>query len=133
SIDTGAGLERVTSVLQGVASNYDTDLFTGILAKAAEVAGTNYGKNPDKDTSLRVIADHARCTAFLVADGVFPGNTKREYTLRRIFRRAVRHGKLLGIERPFMHEVCLQVVADMSALYPELAQHQSTIASMAQA
>jgi len=131
SIDTGAGLERVTSVLQGVRSNYDTDLFTGILAKAAALAGKTYGKDPDADTSMRVIADHARCTAFLIADGVFPDNTGREYVLRRIFRRAVRHGKLLGIERPFMHEVCLQVVAEMAAQYPELAQHQQTISNVA--
>ncbi|MBC7974364.1 MAG: alanine--tRNA ligase [Myxococcales bacterium] len=131
SIDTGAGLERVTSVLQGVRSNYDTDLFTGILAKAAALAGTTYGKDAEADTSLRVIADHARCTAFLIADGVFPDNTGREYVLRRIFRRAVRHGKLLGIERPFMHEVCLQVVADMAAHFPELAQHQTTISNVA--
>jgi len=130
SIDTGAGLERVTSVLQGVRSNYDTDLFTGILAKAATLAGTTYGKDPEADTSLRVIADHARCTAFLVADGVFPDNTGREYVLRRIFRRAVRHGKLLGIEQPFMHEVCLQVVAEMGAHYPELAQHRTTITNV---
>ncbi len=131
SIDTGAGLERVTSVLQGVRSNYDTDLFTGILAKAAALAGTTYGKNPDADTSLRVIADHARCTTFLVADGVFPDNTGREYVLRRIFRRAVRHGKLLGIEQPFMHEVCRQVIAEMGAHYPELVQHATTIANVA--
>jgi alanyl-tRNA synthetase len=131
SIDTGAGLERVTSVLQGVASNYDTDLFTGILAKAAAIAGITYGKDAESDTSLRVVADHARCTAFLIADGVFPDNNGREYVLRRIFRRAVRHGKLLGIDRPFMHEVCLQVVAEMAAQYPELAQHQTTIANVA--
>jgi alanyl-tRNA synthetase len=131
SIDTGAGLERVTSVLQGVASNYDTDLFTAILAKAAALAGTSYGKDPDADTSLRVIADHARCATFLIADGVFPDNTGREYVLRRIFRRAVRHGKLLGIDRPFMHEVCAQVIAEMGAHYPELAQHRTTIANVA--
>jgi alanyl-tRNA synthetase len=131
SIDTGAGLERVTSVLQGVSSNYDTDLFTGILAKAAALAGKTYGKDPDVDTSLRVIADHARCAAFLIADGVFPDNNGRQYVLRRIFRRAVRHGTLIGIDRPFMHEVCLQVVAEMAGHYPELAQHQTTIANMA--
>ncbi|HEY6177030.1 MAG TPA: alanine--tRNA ligase [Kofleriaceae bacterium] len=131
SIDTGAGLERVTSVLQGVRSNYDTDLFTGILARAAALAGTTYGKSAESDTSLRVIADHARCTAFLIADGVFPDNTGREYVLRRIFRRAVRHGKLLGLEQPFMHEVCQQVVAEMGGQYPELVQHQTTIANVA--
>jgi alanyl-tRNA synthetase len=131
SIDTGAGLERVTSVLQGVASNYDTDVFTSILGKAAALAGTIYGKHAETDTALRVIADHARCTAFLIADGVFPDNTGREYVLRRIFRRAVRHGKLIGIQRPFMHEVCLQVVAEMSDHYPELAQHSATISNVA--
>jgi alanyl-tRNA synthetase len=131
SIDTGAGLERVTSVLQGVRSNYDTDLFTGILAKAASLAGKTYGSDPDADTSMRVIADHARCATFLIADGVFPDNTGREYVLRRIFRRAVRHGKLLGIDRPFMHEVCLQVVEEMAGPYPELRQHQQTIHNVA--
>ncbi|HEY0192771.1 MAG TPA: alanine--tRNA ligase [Kofleriaceae bacterium] len=131
SIDTGAGLERVASVLQGVASNYDTDLFTAILARAAELARVTYGKSTESDTSLRVIADHARCTAFLIADGVFPDNTGREYVLRRIFRRAVRHGKLLGIDQPFMHEVCMQVVAEMGAQYPELVQHKTTIWNVA--
>jgi alanyl-tRNA synthetase len=131
SIDTGAGLERVTSVLQGVGSNYDTDLFTGIVAKAAKIAGLTYGEDAERDTSLRVIADHARCTAFLIADGVFPDNNGREYVLRRIFRRAVRHGKLLGIDKPFMHEVCQQVVAEMGGHYPELVQHQTTIGNVA--
>ena len=121
SIDTGAGLERVTSVLQGVKSNYDTDLFTGILAEAAAIAGITYGQDPDKDTSLRVIADHARATTFLIADGVFPDKVGREYVLRRIFRRAVRHGKLLGIEQPFMHRVCTRVIEEMKAAFPELA------------
>jgi alanyl-tRNA synthetase len=131
SIDTGAGLERVTSVVQGAASNYDTDLFTGILATAAELAKKTYGKDPDSDTSMRVIADHARCSAFLIADGVFPDNTGRNYVLRRIFRRAVRHGKLLGIEQPFMHEVCARVVEEMSAQYPELRDRQTTIKNIA--
>ncbi|MGE0867961.1 MAG: alanine--tRNA ligase [Kofleriaceae bacterium] len=130
SIDTGAGLERVTSVVQGVKSNYDTDLFTGIIATAAEIAGKRYGADPDSDTSLRVIADHARCSAFLIADGVFPDKNDRSYVLRRIFRRAVRHGKLLGIERPFMHEVCERVIAEMGAQYPELVERKSLIAEM---
>ena len=127
SIDTGAGLERMTSVVQGVNSNYDTDLFTGILATAAELAKTTYGADPEVDTSLRVIADHARCSAFLIADGVFPDKTGREYVLRRIFRRAVRHGKQLGIDRPFMNEVCMRVVAEMGSVYPELVAHKATI------
>ena len=127
SIDTGAGLERVTSVLQGVQSNYDTDLFTPLIARASEIAGVKYGAAPDSDTSMRVIADHARASAFLIADGVFPDKTGREYVLRRIFRRAVRHGKLLGIERPFMHEVCAAVVERMGEAYPELRERAKVI------
>ena len=131
SIDTGAGLERVTSVIQGVKSNYDTDLFTSIIQTAAELSGKTYGKDPEHDTSMRVIADHARTTAFLIADGVQPDKGEREYVLRRIFRRAVRHGKLLGIEQPFMHEVCMKVVNEMGMQYPELVERQSTIRSVA--
>ena len=130
SIDTGAGLERVTSIIQGVRSNYDTDLFTGILAEAADIAGVRYGAGGDADTSLRVIADHARASAFLIADGVLPDKTQREYTLRRIFRRAVRHGKLLGITEPFMHRVCARVIAEMSGQFPELAERAATIADV---
>ncbi len=122
SVDTGAGLERMSSVLQGVRSNYDTDLFTGILATAAELAKVTYGADPEKDTSLRVIADHARASTFLIADGVFPDKTTREYVLRRIFRRAVRHGKRLGIGEPFMHKVCARVIDEMKGQYPELAE-----------
>ncbi len=130
SVDTGAGLERVSSVLQGVASNYDTDLFAGILATAGDLAGVRYGADPARDLSLRVIADHARASTFLVADGVFPEKTTREYVLRRIFRRAVRHGKLLGITEPFMHRVCARVVDEMKDVYPELAARASTIESV---
>src|SRR5690606_17499067 len=127
STDTGAGLERVTSVLQGVSSNYDTDLFTPLLAAAAEICGKRYGDSPDADMSMRVIADHARATSFLIADGVFPDKTGREYVLRRIFRRAVRHGKLLGIEEPFMHRVCAAVVDRMGEAYPELRERARII------
>lgn len=127
SIDTGAGLERVSSVLQGVASNYDTDLFLPILAETAAIAGVKYGDNPETDTSLRVIADHARCSSFLIADGVFPDKGQREYVLRRIFRRAVRHGKLLGIKQPFMHQVCGRVIAEMGGTYPELVERKAVI------
>jgi alanyl-tRNA synthetase len=132
SVDTGAGLERVTSVVQGVKSNYDTDLFTGILSLAAELAGKKYGADADADTSMRVIADHARCSAFLIADGVFPDKTGREYVLRRIFRRAVRHGgKLLGIKQPFMHLVCSRVVDEMGAQFPELVERRQMIKDVA--
>ncbi len=131
SIDTGAGLERLAAVLQGVASNYDTDMFAPIIATAARVSGKTYGASDEHDTSMRVIADHARTTCFLIADGVFPENTGREYVLRRIFRRAVRHGKMLGIEQLFMHEVCATVIAEMSDVYPELAQHADIIDRLA--
>jgi len=131
SIDTGAGLERVASVLQGVKSNYDTDLFAGILATAAELAGTRYGADPSTDTSLRVIADHARASTFLIGDGVFPDKTGRDYVLRRIFRRAVRHGKLLGIEEPFMHRVCARVIDEMAPAFPDLVTRATVIHEVA--
>jgi alanyl-tRNA synthetase len=127
SIDTGAGLERVSSVLQRVGSNYDTDLFRPLLETAAELARKRYGEDAEADVSMRVIADHARATAFLVADGVFPDKTDKEYVLRRIFRRAVRHGKLLGIEEPFMHRVCARVIEEMKGAYPELAERATVI------
>ncbi|HTJ42340.1 MAG TPA: alanine--tRNA ligase, partial [Kofleriaceae bacterium] len=131
SIDTGAGLERVTSVLQGVKSNYDTDLFTGIIAETAAIAGKTYGAHGDDDTSMRVIADHARCTTFLVGDGVTPDKTGRNYVLRRIMRRAVRHGKLLGITEPFLHRVCERVIDEMKDQYPELVGRREVIARIA--
>jgi alanyl-tRNA synthetase len=128
SVDTGAGLERVTSVVQGVRSNYETDLFTPLIAKAAQLAGIDPSVTGEKQVAMRVIADHARCSAFLIADGVMPGNTTREYTLRRIFRRAVRHGQQhLGIEAPFMHEMCNAVVDLMGEQFPELRERRSTI------
>jgi len=130
SVDTGAGLERVTSVVQGVRSNYDTDLFTGIIAAAAKIAGKQYGADAEADTSLRVIADHARCSTFLIADGVFPDKAGREYVLRRIFRRAVRHGHLLGIKEPFMHRVCATVIEEMKGQYPDLVERKSIIAEV---
>jgi alanyl-tRNA synthetase len=131
SIDTGAGLERVTAVMNGKKSNYDTDLFLPLLHTAASLAKKTYGDHADADTSMRVIADHARCASFLIADGVFPDKTGREYVLRRIFRRAVRHGKLLGITEPFMHRVCAKVIEEMSPQYPELAERSSIIAEVA--
>ena len=128
SVDTGAGLERVTSVVQGVRSNYETDLFTPLVAKAAQIAGIDPAITGEKQVAMRVIADHARCSAFLIADGVMPGNTTREYTLRRIFRRAVRHGQQhLGIKEPFMHTMCAAVVDLMGEQFSELRERRSTI------
>jgi alanyl-tRNA synthetase len=133
SVDTGAGLERVTSVVQGVRSNYDTDLFVPILHRISEIAKIPYGAgNTDTDTAMRVIADHARCTAFLIADGVFPDKGERQYTLRRIFRRAVRHGQQhLKLDKPFMAEVCDKVIDVMAEAYPDLRERRPVIEKVA--
>jgi alanyl-tRNA synthetase len=122
SIDTGMGLERISAVLQGVKGNFDTDLFQGIIERIEELALSKYGEDPQKDFSIRVIADHARAVAFLIADGILPSNEGRGYVLRRILRRAVRHGYLLGIRRPFLVSVIEKVREKMSPIYPELEQ-----------
>jgi alanyl-tRNA synthetase len=131
SIDTGAGLERVASVLQGVDSNYDTDLFQPLLRAAAELAGVRYGQDADRDVSLRVVADHLRAVSFLLADGVIPGNEGRGYVLRRILRRAVRHGMRLGFEEPFLHRLVPVLGEVMGSAYLELAAtRQASIATI---
>ncbi|HTQ45767.1 MAG TPA: alanine--tRNA ligase [Polyangiaceae bacterium] len=131
-VDTGMGLERISSVIQGVTSNYDTDLLRPLVEKASEIAGKPYrGTQADDDVSMRVIADHARTTAFLVAEGVFPDRAGREYVLRRVMRRAVRHGHRLGIREPFLHEVALEVVRLMGEQYPELVSRRELIANVA--
>ena len=124
SIDTGAGLERVAAVLQGVESNYDTDLFMPILQATATLADGAYGRDPEADISYRVIADHLRAVAFLLADGVIPGNEGRGYVLRRILRRAVRHGMVLGFEEPFLNRLLPLVSEVMGHHYPELDRAQ---------
>ncbi|HET9552435.1 MAG TPA: alanine--tRNA ligase [Anaeromyxobacteraceae bacterium] len=133
SIDTGAGLERMASVAQGKRSNYDTDLFQNIIRAIEAIAGKRYGASqaPD-DVSMRVIADHARATTFLVGDGVLPSNEGRGYVLRRIMRRAIRHGKRLGLERPFLADVCGAVLAEMGAAYPETRDNEPFIRKVAQ-
>jgi alanyl-tRNA synthetase len=134
SIDTGAGLERLATSLQGALSNYDTDLLRELVVRGAEIAKKTYGASlaPD-DVSLRVIADHARTAAFLIAEGVMPDRTGRPYVLRRVMRRAIRHGHRLGIERPFLHEVALRVVELMGDQYPELLERRDLIASVTEA
>ena len=133
SIDTGAGLERMASVVQGKRSNYDTDLFRNLIAAIEKLAGKRYGagEEPD-DVSMRVIADHARATTFLVGDGVLPANDGRGYVLRRIMRRAIRHGKRLGLEKPFLADVCGAVLPEMGAAYPETAGNEPFIRKVAQ-
>ncbi|HEX6271811.1 MAG TPA: alanine--tRNA ligase [Polyangiaceae bacterium] len=131
SIDTGAGLERLTSVVQGKLTTYDTDVLRELVERAAALAKKRYGasSSPD-DVSMRVIADHARTTAFLVADGVVPDRTGREYVLRRVMRRAIRHGHRLGIQEPFLHEVAGAVVETMGEAYPELRERRALISSV---
>lgn len=127
NIDTGMGLERLSMVLQGKKTIHETDLFWPIIERAAEVAGKKYGHSAKNDFSMRVIADHSRAVTFLIADGVLPGTEGRSYVLRRILRRAVRHGRLLGLEKPFLRNTS-QVVMDMLGdLYPELIQRQDHI------
>lgn len=127
NIDTGMGLERLTMVLQGKNSVFETDLFRPIIDKFAALAGTEYGANPEHDRSLRVIADHARALVFLAADGVLPSNTGRGYIFRRVLRRAVRHGKLLGLDHPFLAEAADTVIELMSGHYAELARRRDQI------
>jgi alanyl-tRNA synthetase len=127
SIDTGAGLERIAAVVAGKRSNYDTDLFVPLLARASELSGKLYGRDPSDDASMRVIADHARATAFLVSDGVQPSNEGRGYVLRRIMRRAIRHGSRLGLDEPFLHQVVKVVVQQMHDVYPELEENEAFV------
>jgi alanyl-tRNA synthetase len=127
NIDTGMGLERLTAVLQGVTSNYDSDLFSEIIAHIGEVSGKRYKAKQEDDISIRVIADHARAVTFLIADGVLPGNEGRGYVLRRILRRAARHGKLLGLDKPFLHDMVPVVIEKMKGVYPELLDKESYV------
>ncbi len=128
SIDTGMGLERLTAIAQGVFSNYDSDLFMPLLTVIAKRAGMQYGKKDTSDRSMRVIADHLRSITFLMADGVLPSNEGRGYVLRRILRRAARHGRLLGIVEPFLHELTATVVDQMGGAYSEIRNAAGTIA-----
>jgi alanyl-tRNA synthetase len=122
SIDTGMGLERVAAVLQGKFNNYDSDLFTPIISCLEKLSGQKYGEKDSINVAMRVIADHARATTFLVADGVLPGNEGRGYVLRRIMRRAVRYGKNLGLEQSFMDEVTVAVADCMEHAFPHLKE-----------
>jgi alanyl-tRNA synthetase len=123
-VDTGAGLERIAAVLQGVGSNYHTDLFLPLLERVGEVVGQPYDAERDDAVSYRVLADHARAVAFLLADGVFPSNEGRGYVLRRILRRAVRHAWLLGRREPTLVSVVDAVVEEMAGAYPELRERR---------
>jgi alanyl-tRNA synthetase len=127
SIDTGMGLERIASVLQNVPSNYETDLLFPLVKWASEVSGFPYGKDKKKDVSMRVIADHLRAMTFLIADGVLPSNEGRGYVLRRVIRRASRHGRLLGIKGAFLYEGVDKVIEIMGKVYPEIEVERELI------
>jgi alanyl-tRNA synthetase len=148
SIDTGMGLERIACVLQGVLSNYQTDLFLPLIAKARELTGgldsravseeqlsadslrQVAGSEEKGAASLRIIADHARCATFLISDGVIPANEGRGYVLRKIMRRGIRHGRLLGQEKPFLHEMVFAVRDEMGVAYPELKESAERVAKV---
>ncbi len=132
NIDTGMGLERLAAVMQGAKSNYDGDLFRPIIDRITSLAGKTYGKNEEDDISIRVIADHGRAITFLIGDGVMPSNDGRGYVLRRILRRAARHGKLLGMTKPFLHEVAHRVIEIMAETYPDLIHKAAFIEKVIQ-
>jgi len=130
AVDTGMGLERITTVMQGVSSNYDTDLLRSIIAHIEKLAGKAYGDDSEHDVSMRVIADHSRAMAYLIADGVLPSNEGRGYVLRRIMRRAMRHAKMLGFVDPILHKTAVFVLESMAGAYPEEAQRKEFVAKV---
>ncbi|RMD84548.1 MAG: alanine--tRNA ligase [Candidatus Dadabacteria bacterium] len=129
-VDTGMGLERIAAVLEGVEGNYDGSLLRSIIAAAEQLSGRRYGRDPEADVSFRVVADHARAVAFMIADGIEPSNEGRGYVLRRILRRAARHGKVFGFDQPFLYRVCGAVIETMGDAYPELRERAERIAEV---
>ena len=127
NVDTGMGLERITMVCQGVASTFETDLLKPIMDKICEMSGVPYKKSEKTDISLRIITDHARCVTFLISDGVIPGNEGRSYVLRMILRRALRHGKILGMELPFLYKLVDVIVENYGEAYPDLVTNKAKI------
>lgn len=127
NIDTGMGLERLACVCQGVGSLFDVDTVMNITNKVSEITHAHYGETREKDVSLRVITDHIRSAVFMICDGVLPSNEGRGYVLRRLLRRAARHGKLLGVNEPFLYQVCETVIHENEGHYPELRERQDYI------
>ncbi|MCK5913545.1 MAG: alanine--tRNA ligase, partial [Desulfuromusa sp.] len=130
AVDTGMGLERLTTVMQGVQSNYDTDIIRKIIAYIEELSGKTYGNSEEDDVSMRVMTDHSRATAYLIADGILPSNEGRGYVLRRIMRRAMRHAKMLGLEDPVLYKTAVFVLKSMAEAYPEEAERKDFIAKV---
>jgi len=127
SVDTGMGLERAAVILQGKNNIYETDLFQPIIAEVCRLSGKDYGVDPDTDFALRVVAEHARAASFLIGDGVVPGNEGRGYVLRRVIRRAIRHGRRLGLDEPFLAQVAEVVLAGFRHVYRELLENHDFI------
>ncbi|MGQ9855865.1 MAG: alanine--tRNA ligase [Fervidobacterium sp.] len=133
NIDTGAGLERISAMMQGVLWNFDTDLFKPIIESIQNVLSVKYKEDAKKDVSIRVIADHVRAVTFMIADGVLPSNEGRGYVLRRVLRRALRHGVLLGAKEPFLYKIVDSVVKKMGHVYPEIVEKQSFVETIIKA
>lgn len=127
NIDTGLGLERMAAIMQGVTSNFDTDILRGLVQVGERLSATSYGADEDGDLSLRIMADHSRAIVFMIGDGILPSNEGRGYVLRRLLRRAVRHGRLLGIEGPFLNEFLDAICEEMGAVYPEIVENRALI------
>jgi len=125
NIDTGMGLERLAVVCQDVDSLFDVDTLMSITNKVSRITGASYGQSKKVDTSLRVITDHIRSSTMMICDGVLPSNEGRGYVLRRLLRRAARHGKLLGVNEPFLFEVCATVITENKTAYPDLVQSRT--------
>ncbi|MDO4183034.1 MAG: alanine--tRNA ligase [Coriobacteriia bacterium] len=130
NIDTGMGLERIAAIMQGVSNNYDTDVLRSLVAVGERLAGVAYKEDPKVDMSLRIMADHSRAVTFMIADGILPSNEGRGYVLRRLLRRAVMKGHLLGIEGPFLNDYVDEIVNLMGPVYPEVVEHRETIRGM---
>ena len=124
NIDTGMGLERIAAILQGVQSNYETDVLRSLVAVGEKLTGTTYGEDPAADLSLRIMADHSRAVAFMIADGILPSNEGRGYVLRRLLRRAVMKGHLLGLDKPFLNDYVDEIVNLMGHVYPEIVENR---------
>ena len=132
SIDTGMGLERIASIVQNAATNFDTDLLRPIIAKTEDMTGIRFGQDPAADVAMKVIADHSRAAVFLIGDGILPSNEGRGYVLRRIMRRAIRYGRHIGLTRPFLHETARVVFEIMKPAYPELTDSGAFITHVIQ-
>ncbi|MBQ1448719.1 MAG: alanine--tRNA ligase [Coriobacteriales bacterium] len=127
NIDTGMGLERTAAILQGVTSNYETDILQDVIAVGERLSGRKYGEDAKVDLSLRIVADHARAITFMIGDGILPSNEGRGYVLRRLLRRAVRHGHLIGIEGAFLKDYIELIVDEMGDIYPEIVENRALI------